>query len=72
MAGSSTMASFASLFGRAATFIERGFPVRGFLEIVVDILMTGLASLRAGVFSRLLGCGHLVLSIRDAYKHGED
>ena len=50
MAGSWAVASFASLFGRAAALIEQGFPVRGFVKINENILVTGLASFGAGVF----------------------
>ena len=37
------MAGFASLFGWAAALIEHGPPVRGFVNVVVDIFVASLA-----------------------------
>src|SRR6516164_9825056 len=66
MAGSWTVASFASLFGRAATLVEQGFPVRRFIKIGENIFVTGLANLSAGVFFRLLACDCLLLPVSHA------
>ena len=49
MTSSRPVASFASLLGWAATLVERGFPVRRFVKIVVDILVASLASFRASI-----------------------
>ncbi len=48
-----TMASFATLFGCAATLVQHGFPVRGLVKVVVDIFVTGFAGLGTGI----LRCG---------------
>ncbi len=47
-----TMTSFASLLGGTATLVQRGFPVRGFIKVVVDIIMASLAGLRASILCR--------------------
>jgi hypothetical protein len=64
MAGSRAVACFASLFGRAAALIEQGCPVRGFIKIAENILVTGLASFCASIFSSRFVCDCLFLSRR--------
>jgi hypothetical protein len=63
MRASCPVARFASLLGWTATLIERGFPVRGFVEIVVDILVTGLASFGANVLGGRFPRYGLLLSV---------
>jgi hypothetical protein len=45
-----TMAALATLLGRAASCVQGGLPVGRFLPGVVDLLVTGLAGLRAHIF----------------------
>jgi hypothetical protein len=57
------VAGFASLLGWTATLIERGFPVRGFVKVVVDILVTGLASFGANILRGRFPRYGLLLSV---------
>jgi len=66
------VARFASLLGRTATIVEGGLPVRGFVEVVVDILVTRLASFGPRIFSRLLACDCVLLPISNAHEKDED
>lgn len=45
-----SVAAFAPLLGWTATLVDCGLPVRGFVEIVVDVLVTGLAGFRTGIW----------------------
>ena len=73
MAGSRPVAGFASLLGGTTMSIKCGFPVRGFVEVVENILVAGLASFGTRVFSRRrLGSDCLFLSICDTCKKGKD
>ena len=53
--GSWPVASFASLFRWAVAFVEGGFPMRRPIEVVVNLLMAGLASFRTGIPGRRRG-----------------
>lgn len=59
------VARFASLLGRTATLVEGGLPVRGFVEVVVDILVARLASFGANILGRCFSRYGLVLPVRD-------
>ena len=48
------VAGFAALLRFPATSVVRCFPVRGLLEVVVNLFMAGLAGLRADVARRAL------------------
>jgi NAD(P)-dependent dehydrogenase (short-subunit alcohol dehydrogenase family) len=45
-----SVAGFAALLGRSAMLVERRLPMRRFLEILVEVFVTGFAGFRAHVF----------------------
>ena len=59
------VARFASLLGRTATRVEGGLPVRGFVEVVVDILVACLASFGANILRGSFPCYGLLLAVRE-------
>lgn len=65
MGGGGPVTRLASLFGWTAALVEGGFPVRGFVEVVVDILVTGLARFGANILGRCFSCYGLLLPVRD-------
>jgi hypothetical protein len=65
MRASCPVARFASLLGRTATLVEGGLPVRGFVEVVVDILVARLASFGANILGGSFPCYGLLLSVRE-------
>ena len=52
VASGRSMTRFASLFGRSPMCIQSRFPMRGFIKVVVNILVTSLASFGAGILAR--------------------
>jgi hypothetical protein len=44
------VAALAALLGGATLFVERGFPVRSFRPLVVDLFVTGLAGIGTNIF----------------------
>ncbi len=56
MGGARPVTSLASLFGRTATLVECGFPVRGFVKVLVNFFVAVFAGLTADVISGAVGC----------------
>ena len=59
------VARLASLLGWTATLVEGGLPVRGSVEVVVDILVARLASFGANILGGSFPCYGLFLSVRE-------
>jgi hypothetical protein len=65
MGGGRPVTSLASLFGWTSTCVEGSFPVGGFVEVVVDILVARLASFGANILGGSFPCYGLLLPVRD-------